>query len=270
MSLGYDPDEPEESSSRSSYLSKKDFKVLGIVILALGIVSIPIFQYLRKQAMQATCSSNLKAIWSATGVYAALNDDRLPPAYATAVDGGDAYVDAQLRPYTWISLMQPQMSVRASFVCPAADSVECVVNQSGNVGGVPPRSSYGMYVGVSASALLTMSQPGSTILIGETASLGANDTFDPLPMKNGEGQPIRDGFLIGYDNDPISADKQTRYATRLAYRGTAKGSFSELSEGRHPGGCHFLFCDGHLETLKAPVARIRHLGVDLLAPWSAR
>ncbi|MES1147495.1 MAG: hypothetical protein ABUL49_01965, partial [bacterium] len=81
-SNAYDPDEPEGAKTASStYVSRKDFIAIAIILVVLSILAMPIYKYLERQAQDSTCVKNLTMIKNAIGLYVTNNDGRYPPAY---------------------------------------------------------------------------------------------------------------------------------------------------------------------------------------------
>jgi len=271
LSDPFAPDQPE-GSARSEYVSKKDLIRLLIVMVAIVLALIPIYMVFKRQSEKHLCQQNLVSISKAIQLYAASWSDRLPPAYSTIAEGDTTpQLDADRRPYTWVSLVQPGMSPRASFRCPSATDGEVVRNQHPASQRKALPSAYGMYVSMATRQLSLIPSINQSVLISETSNFGSESSYDPMPFvePNGSAVPV-DGFLVGYDDSNLRHTTKTRFITRLAFRNSAKGVFSVKSDPRHPNGIHFLFVDGHVETLGPSTARISRIGDELSGLWSTR
>lgn len=251
-------------------MSKKDVKVLGIVLVVAIVVLIPAYNIWKRKAESYECKMNVGQIGKAIGLYAEQNDDRFPPVYATAENVGpglDPMVDDHGAPFTWASLVKDGMNSRTSFKCPSADSRDNVPIQSDGQNVL--EMSYGMYSPYGGFPRNLVENPDATILIGETCNFGARKTADPVHFSDRSGKDIRaDGFLIGFDKSNFDP-KDARYITRLAIYDTVGGTYKETSESRHDGGIHVLYCDGHTGQLK-PERALIHLDVQGMptAPWA--
>lgn len=230
----YDVDAPEGAKSPGAqYMTRKDVKwILGATILIL-IGLVPVYISMRDKAYATTCKKNLSKIGEALQLYADQHDDRFPPVYEAGA-GGEPAVGPGGYPYTWVSDIQPLMSVRGSFVCPSADPSEYAYSAS-PTGGDPIPSTYGFYTAYSSNPMKEVDNGDTIVLVAETANAGAMGTFDPLPFKNCK----QDGFLIGWDNSNSAPDESTVAMTRLAFRDTAKGNYTQAN-GRHGFVCHAI------------------------------
>lgn len=232
------------------------------------------------QAMEAGCAQNMSAIYKATTIYATQNDARLPPAYATNFDGTVALFNDV--PFTWVSLVQPALSERASFICPASTEEEWSLSDHPSISGETIPSSYGMYVAWSGRGFSDASNPSQAVLFSETTTNGARETFNPLPLLDGNDQEIpNDGFLIAYETanyGPEAFDeaflqiRESEFVTRLSFYGSANGQFPEDLRARHPKGNHVIFLDGSLGYIRAPAARIQKRRPDepFIGFWATR
>lgn len=264
----YDPTAPEgDSPARSQYISKKDIKVIAIVLVALAAGLYPIYRYQVRQAQQSICISNMKAIYDAVNMYAESKDDRFPPIYRTG-EGNMPGLGDSGRPYTWCDDVQPLMSKRYSFVCPAADKDELATCESpmSTVGVLT--TSYGMYYPYSAYVRSLVPNPDQAAVFAETSNLGSNDTYDPLKMVDSHGMTLPDGFVIGWNNSNSEPDASTKFVTRLAYPGSNGGVFLKNGDARHPGGIHVLSASGELRLLPPPAAEIERGPGGITGIWA--
>ncbi len=241
----YDVDAPEGAKSPGvQYMSRKDVKwILGATALIL-IGLIPVYISMRDKAFATTCKKNLSKIGEALQLYADQHDDRFPPVYEVGANGEPAVGPAGY-PYTWISDIQPLMNVRATFVCPSADPSEYAYSAS-PTGGDPIPSTYGLYTAYSSSASKEADNADSIVLVAETANAGAVGSFDPLPYKSTK----QDGFLIGWDNSNAAPDEATTAMTRLAFKNTSKGNYTQ-ADGRHGFLIHAISVNRGLLYLKS-------------------
>lgn len=266
----YDADEPEGSRrSSSQYISGKDIRNVAIATILLGIALTPIYQFYRRQSERTTCGQNFKSIFDAMGLYAVENNDRYPPTHMQDLSGAPLLFDG--KPYTWASVISNKMSPRRNFVCPSAHADEIVQCGHPDSNRLSLPTTYGMAAGLSTKPINLLIDPNNTVVVSETSNFGAQDTYNPVPFVNAEGQTVRqDGFLIGYDNSNVAPDGESVAATRLAFYGTGKGRFSVTNRARHDGRIHILKASGQLELVSAPAARVMHLGKDVTGLWSNR
>ncbi|MBV6459495.1 MAG: hypothetical protein HONBIEJF_02643 [Fimbriimonadaceae bacterium] len=241
---------------------------MAVLVLAL----IPIYMVFKRQSEKHLCQQNMVSISKAIQLYAASWSDRLPPIYSTIAEGDTTpTLDENGRPYTWVSLVQPGMSPRASFRCPSATDAELVRNQHSDSRSKSLSSAYGMYVSMATRQLSLIPSINQSVLISETSNFGAESSYDPMPFVDPGGNAVPvDGFLIGYDDSNLRHTMKTQFVTRLAYRNSAKGVFSKANDSRHPNGIHYLFVDGHVETLGPSTARVARIGDELSGIWSTR
>ena len=240
----YDVDAPEGAKSPGAqYMTRKDVKwILGATALIL-VGLIPVYISMRDKAFATTCKMNLSEIGKALQLYADQHDDRFPPVYEVGEKGEPAIGPAGY-PYTWISDIQPLMSVRASFVCPSADPSEYAYSAS-PTGGDPIASTYGMYTAYSSSPTKEVENADNIVLVAETANAGSLGSYAPLPVSSKQ-----DGFIIGWDNSNQAPDEATSAMTRLAFKNTAKENFTQ-ADGRHGFIAHAISVNRGLLYLKS-------------------
>ncbi len=263
----FDVDEPE-GSGKSSYMSKKDVRLIAFIMVVLIGIMIPIYSSLRETRNQHLCYQNLTQISKAIGVYSAQNDDRLPPAYVN--DSEAPMVDTNGHPYTWESLIVEDMNTRsASFVCDSAHPLEESESQHPESSKKTIGSTYGMYGVYSGYPISHISNPDEAVLIAETSNVGAAETYDPVPFIGKDGKPMKqDGFLIGFSNSNDAPNKDTTAITRLAFPGTNKGLFERDGRSRHKDGIYFMTVAGKIELEKPTAAKLRMLpGGSIQGGW---
>lgn len=252
----YDTDEPEGSVARGSqYVTKRDLKGLGIVLVLVFAILAWVYPYFKKQAEKAQCFGNAKAIADAMRLYAQENNDRLPPAYT--VLSGEAPVLVNGRPWTWASALQQYMNPRRSFRCPSVEEKEIsyVADARDTRKGLP--LTYGMYVGASLATIGQIVDPDQMVVVAETSNAGALGTFDPKPLLDAQGRAsATNGFLIGYDTGNFEFDGSTSRVTRLAFPGSAKTAVGDGVTGRHGGKIHVVYVSGRAATVGPAFAEV--------------
>lgn len=259
MNDAYDPNAPEDRRS-SQYVSRRDVRIVGIVLLVLAIAAWPIYINLLKGMQQSVCKRHLQKIATGLLTYSQDFDDRLPFAYETAGPGDQISPHRDLA-NTWHWAVKQYSNVPDLFECPAAqpegNTRVALQDQTMWV-------SYGMLHAYSGVAVSTVSNAGSRFVIGETVKNGMFGTYDPLPLTI-SGRPLtEDGFVIGFDNAqtyPVAGPTgKTKFATRLAFENARDSSgapkITEDTVGRHPEGLNFLFLDGHVDTLNASAMKV--------------
>lgn len=273
----YDPDDSSDAPrSSSQYISGKDVRIIGAVLLVLALILFPIYQYYKRRALEYRTKNNMLAIYKAIQQYAGENDDRFPPTYVTA-EGSDAPYLEDGKPYVWANLptIDGGLNPRVSFRCPAADQKEVTLTQ----GDRSAELTYGMYQALSGLAANEVENQSGTVLLAETSNYGSMGSYNPVPFTDSEGNPmVNDGFLVSFEDSNLEYTGKARKVTRLAYRDTANGDFGlpgnegAAKPGRHEGGIHFLFADGHIEKLPSQVALIRWMKRGAMeendTPWA--
>jgi hypothetical protein len=273
MSEAYDPTAPEgDARAGSQYLSKRDLRIVIAGFLLLTIILWPIYLHLRRDAWKTECAHNMRSIANAMTQYAEQNDGRLPPLVQRQ---GRMVLLEDGYPVTWATVISPYLSPRNNMMCPAAAPEERMAVRTLRTPPVkrgidPPRGTeyltYGMYAPYSSLLLGVIANPGTTILIAETANRGARDTFNPIPYETTEGEDSAfDAFGIGFDNDNFVPNAETQYVTRLAFYGTRDAVFAEDAAGRHDflidgrrrSGVHGITAAGTLARLLPPQAQVQ-------------
>jgi len=268
-----DPYDPEETEGRrgNQYVTKKDFRLVLIVVVILAVVAWPIYIYLLGQVNSSLCNKNVKNIGEALLAYVRDNDDHLPFTYERAGYDTNEMAVHNGYAYTWQWAIEPYVTGGwRTFRCPAAQDVEHTKTADPTSGAVHV-SDYGMLDGYSGLDWSTIPYPDQKVIIGETSNRGALNTYDPMPLMAG-GVPLQyDGFEIGFndsqdypiadtvDDKGIVTAPGTRFATRLAYPNTSRADFDHESESRHPGGIHFLSAEGGLRNGDASTAVVIQL-----------
>lgn len=267
LSTAYDPTDPEDQP-KSGHLSRKDLLRITIIIAITLIILIPVYQKLMFDRNKYMCRTHLGEVLKAMQLYAEINTDRFPPAFAVADDGTP--IMSGKRVNTWVSVVSGMMNdPNSEFTCPAAGEDEHVANAGGE--GKTMLSDFGIFGAMATMARSNVANPSQTALVTETSSRGSRDTYNPMPF---EGQ-FPDGFVIGFNNtnflpeEPYSIFKDSKFATRLSFSGTGKGNF-QGAQGRHGFSNHILYVDGHIGSIKSHQAEIRRQGEELFGIWSVR
>jgi hypothetical protein len=238
-------EEDSPSGGSSQYVTRRDLRVALIGLAGLIFVMTPVYLYYREETRASNCRANLSAIYKAISLYAAENNDALPPAYMRKPDGTPVLENG--RQFTWAALVQPYMTPRRSFRCETASPTE--VSTVAHAGGLTQsiQLTYGLYAGLELVPLDYIDAQNTSVLIAETSE----DGFNPKPLEGGN-----DTFLIGYDNgnllDRVSL-KQSARVTRLAFSGDLE---SGKAEGRHHKGTQAISASGRLMILQPTATRI--------------
>ena len=267
----FDPDEPEGSKRPGSqYMSRKDLRWIFLILVALGIIATPVFKGMRDQRDKQVCASNIKAVYGSMMIYAALNDDRLPPLYNIGDNGAPMLSDG--KPLVWASLLVPYMTKRASFLCPSAEDSEKMpaLGDDGRKR-ADIELAYGMYLPMGAQPHMLLSNLQTTALIAETSNNGALGAFNPLPFRDVSGNVVPfDAFMVGFDDSNFEFTEETRWVTRLALRGATDGESLKDAKPRHGAGIHVVYVDGHLGKLFGSNAEVDNIYPDLGGTWRNR
>lgn len=249
----YDPQAPEDDKpGRSAYLSRKEVRTIGIMLLVALTLLLPVYNVLKRRSEKALCSRNLNQISTALNLYLAEHDERFPPLYSTLPGTNKpGPVEGSQWVGTWGGDILSGMGNRATLTCPSAQPEEIVHVADPRQGRKPLPMTYGMYAPYGAYPRSSVDNPDQVVLIAETSNRGARDTFDPLPFPGG------DAFVIGWDNDNFRPNAATKSVTRLAFPETKGGTFREGGLARHDEGIHALSATGSLMRLKPNQAQVQ-------------
>ncbi|MBS1710040.1 MAG: hypothetical protein JSS65_15115 [Armatimonadetes bacterium] len=269
----YDPDAPEGSKPRGSdYISRKDLLWIGGIVLVLGVMFIPIYRHMLEDSQRTACKRNLNAISKAVFGYAEAYDGRFPPLYVEG-DNQSPYLDRGL-PVVWASTISPYMSSFGSFSCPAASKEESTdIRIQQKDGPDTAHLEYGMYVPMASKPYQEVAKPEGTILIAETANMGAKNTFSPFEFQNSKSEVVPfNGFLIGWNNSNFQWDKSSTAVTHLAFYNTSGGVFdNDKTEGRHDHIIFALYANGGLGKLSPSDANVSNdSGNKLDGHWASK
>ncbi|MBS1705968.1 MAG: hypothetical protein JST40_08845 [Armatimonadetes bacterium] len=258
----YDPDRPEGGSPGSSYLSRRDFRVILLGLALIFIAMIPVYLKLREDARSYDCMENIKAAGQAIATYAADNDEHMPPAFEHQ---GDKPRLHQGLPVTWATIVYSGMNSRKALFCPTATEAE-ISYSAGTKGLARIPLSFGFYLPMEFRATADLKDPDSTILLAETVNGTVDGSFNPKPMEGGN-----DGYVLGYDTgNDLSRDTvgQANSVTRLAFFQTENGKFGTKSTSRHGKGIHVVYVSGRAGLLRPVGAKLqRDFSGDIDRPW---
>ena len=264
----FDPNAPEGDVRRGSqYMSRRDMKILGGMVVGLMIILYPIYQIGVKNSEKARCTVNMKAMYDAMAQYADQHDGRFPPVFRTGT-GLEPGLGDTGRPYTWASDIQGYMNGRASFVCPSAKKDEIVANEDATSTTKILPTTYGMYAPYGGYLQTLIENPDKTVILAETSNLGSQTSYDPV--KFGEvGKEIADGFVVGWSDSNEDGSLGSRSVTRLAFRGTGGGNFiSPDAVGRHDAGIHVVTAAGERRILSPAMAQIEFRDKEPSGIWT--
>jgi hypothetical protein len=208
----------------------------GIVVIAIVLTYFFVIGPARDHANFVRSKSNLKAMAVGLGLYAAANNDGLPPVYLPGVK------DANGRPLTWANQIFDyvgRMEVFANGANPDDGNTMLTRTQTdGNR--VDVSLSYGMLSSADTARRYEI-QDGAILLV-ESIGSGAMGSYNPMPLGG------QDGFMIGYDNSNLFPDAETEFVTRLAFVGP--GSSPQGLTSVHSQGVNAIRADGSLVTFK--------------------
>lgn len=258
----------QDDRPKSSHLSRKDLRYLLFGLAGVLLMMWPLYSILKGNSERHICANNFQAMSTSLGLYLVDNDDRFPPAFATG-EGEEPRTDSKGRPYTWCSLLDPYMNTRASFVCPTASDEEKVMGQAGR-SSETLESTYGMYPAYSGVYRETIPNIQQIGLIVETSNSGSGTSYNPVPFKAPDGQPmVTDGFVVGYDTSNGGPLPNSKTVTRLAFRNTANGKFGEEAGARHRDKIFVLTGDLRLRTITPNDAELKRLkSGEIVGLWA--
>jgi len=239
----FDPQAPESgSSSSNAYLSFKDLRVLGLILLVLAACLYPIYQYGKRKSERSQCVNNTKAMSDAIGLYAKDHDDGLPPAYRSDSRGLPTLGGTGLA-YTWASDLSGYMNPRASFRCPSASDAEVAYVEDPTSSKKKIAVTYGLYLPYGGVKMFNIENPDGTVLITETSNRGSNGSFDPKPLQDANGTPVDDAFVVAWNDSNDRPSSSSKLVTRLAFTETKDGDFKK-GFARHDEGSNTLTATG--------------------------
>jgi hypothetical protein len=266
---GYDPQAPEgEVPGGYAYISWREIRWIALILVVVGIVLWPIWLVLAERGRRTVCSRNIHQIYKGISLYAVENDNRYPLVYAEDPHTGAPVLGANGLPISWAGdvflymrdaaprTAEEEREFVSSFQCPTARPEEVAATLHPTRQGQALPLTYGMYRPYGGYAVNLIPNPDVAILLAETANFGARGTFNPAPLLDAEGNPIRnDAFLIGWNDGNEVPSEATRAVTRLAFFDTAEGNFLESGRSRHDGGVWAMTAGGTRLSLLPHMAR---------------
>lgn len=253
-------DEFEEAAPSNQYFTKRDLRYIAIGLLVVLIACYPLYLKLKADRDRYQCALNFKAMGTAMGQYLTDNDESFPPTFVHDGDSPYPKKDDKGRPITWASTLVGLSGFdlkKYSFVCPSADTTELMVAEGPQ--GSDLKMSYGMYEALDTVPQKSVSNLGRVVLVTETSSNGAINTYDPKPMSQ-SAQVTGDGFLVGWSSGDFAVPTDGKVpppsVTRVSVRDTKDGLTNSIfadgrqPQSRHDDRIHVLFADGHYGLIK--------------------
>lgn len=269
-------EEAREDAPKSHLITKKDIKrFLFYIVPVLAIVLFFSYRFMKRISDWHVCASNMNAVYKALSLYANDWDGRFPPMASSDPNTGTPYVtDGHVN--TWVTQVFQYDQRPEIYHCPAADPTEGVPTEAA----ILPRTSserakriivystYGMYAGYATANESLIDRSGQSVFISETSNNGSMTSYDPSPFKDSSGAVVPyDGFSIGWDNGNVYPTPMSKMITRLAFRNSSNGDFTN-AEARHDKyNLHGITPDGHLINITAPEARMNMRGGMPTGRW---
>jgi len=257
------------NTARSGFTLIELLVVIAIIAI-LGAILFPVFAQAREKARQASCLSNQKQIGLGILMYSQDYDETYPMAFQ---------VDVSWVNVTWPQLVQPYIKNLMVFTCPsdtkgglpapfdgpvagrgwAGRTISYAVNgwSSGWTGTIPlkgvmgissgPSAGWGWYnYPTSARALGQVGRPADTILMSEKYSADVRRDSGVGGVHNSSG----------FGADAIFVDSGMGW---LCDGGIPNGKLAPAAYPNGPNGAvsahhqemaNFVFCDGHVKSMK--------------------
>jgi len=249
--------------------------VVIAIIAILAAILFPVFAQARDKARQASCLNNQKQIGLGILMYAQDYDETYPMGFQ--VDGGTP--PGSWNNASWPQLVQPYIKNLMVFCCPsdakgglpappdgpagsigwAGRTISYAVNgfSGGWTGTIPlkgvmgvssgPSAGWGWYnYPMSARTLGQVGSPADTILMSEKFSADAHQSPGaPLNASGFSPDSMFLAFGMGWMADATSIPNGTVSST-TAYPNGPNGAVS----AHHQGMANFVFCDGHVKSMK--------------------
>lgn len=265
----FDPADTEESSATQQYLSKKDLRNIGCVLVFLVALVVPIFAYLKADSEKSRCRANMRGIAQALIAYAQDNSDRLPPLFESAPGTfSPNVVDGAVRG-SWAANILRYMGPRTNFVCPSAKPEEKVWHQHPERSAERFATTYGMYAPMATVNIASIGAQNFQALATESVPSGNLGTYNPERFRDADGNVIpQDGFVVGLDDSNEWPTDASRLVTRLAFYDQSDGEFTMQTRMRHRGGIHVVMLDGSVRNITPPQARLQRLDRRIEELWT--
>ena len=230
-------------------------KLIVLVIIAVVVaVGIPGFLQFRRQALNGTCTSNLRNLSEGVRLYSQDNDDLLPLAY---------YRQAKSKQLvTWADTLSSYTDPKY-MLCPADDNRDGApytnLSSSSKV-----HVSYGFFIGVSGTRKEQLSYGGAELaMIADSTDVGYRSK--PLPGIPADKQAL----FLDFDTSTGQYSKDAK-AIQNAAVSVKQGSWPNPQEitARHGETFNVLFVDGHIESVPKSVVIIDHQADGPNNPWN--
>lgn len=235
--------------------------VLGVVI---GL-STPIYLSCLARTRLVVSKTNLQFLHQGVLLYAAANDDGLPPVYELAA-ADTPRLDSQKRPITWATQVMGYIdSSRFRNPKTQRDAQTIITDITPKNKGGEALLGYGMTLSLSTGRLYDVSNRGS-VLFAESMSTGKSGSLNPLPLKSRQ-----DGFMIGFDDTNLPGGGPTRvseFATRLAFTRSSESTQIAAMQPLHLEGTIAISVDGSLIYLKPSDQFVQKAGTLPTGLWA--
>lgn len=227
------PRQTEEYAATRHHKTRRNGFTLIELLVVIAIIAIlaailfPVFGRARESARRSSCQSNLKQVGLGILQYAQDYDERLPMSYVDVpfTEDGTTY-PAQ----TWRKLVQPYMKSTQVFRCPS--NPRNTINATGD----------NLPVSYAASRLDTGSSGGVFMYAGSPPV--------PIPVHLARIDKAASTIMIVESTSRFSyyqIDQSGNFDQPQNITGTSNPG--ALFSG-HLGTANFLFCDGHVKSLK--------------------
>ncbi|BDI30258.1 hypothetical protein CCAX7_23090 [Capsulimonas corticalis] len=244
------------SSIRHRGFTLIELLVVIAIIAILAAILFPVFAQAREKARQTRCSSNEKQLVLALIQYVQDYDEQFPPANISDPSYVDIAGVAQNRQH-WYGMITPyikqgyansQAGVKKDnvYICPDYAPIGAFGTSATSPQGTP-QYSYAINENISPAlapgtpwnlantaplTLASINYPANQVLISEGAgarvfSAGDDTSADPPVPAGGSG----------YSDTNVNHDNNISHV---------------LARGRHSGGSHYAFTDGHVKWVRSP------------------